>query len=168
MSEVKMHEVKISDDACRSLRDHLNEWRDDLEQEVTELQGDGAYRPSSPDHSLWVMASTLVDSIEELRHAIVEQIGEHDVIEEPTPQGSVWIVATLNAYGKTTEIELFSQRPETPGIGGDWDNWPRWYTVSVGGIDGGDSLVHEISHPTEGQLVMVEGQRRAFPAPAVR
>jgi len=44
------------------------------------------------------------------------------------------------------DVEFFSERPKTPGVTGqfgDYDNWPDQYTVRVGNLDGGDSLVIE-------------------------
>jgi hypothetical protein len=56
-------------------------------------------------------------------------------------EGEIWYLTDDDG----TDAEFFSERPTTPGITGraDYDNWPDRYTVRVGNLDGGDSLVVE-------------------------
>jgi hypothetical protein len=56
-------------------------------------------------------------------------------------KGEIWYVTDDDG----DDAEFFSERPTTPGITrrADFDNWPDRYTVRVGNLDGGDSLVVE-------------------------
>lgn len=48
----------------------------------------------------------------------------------------LWIVRDP----ETDDMEIFSERPKSPGVGGHHDNWPDEYRVYVACVDGGDSL----------------------------
>lgn len=69
--------------------------------------------------------------------------------------GTVWVLITPDATGESTEVEIFSERPKTIGMGGDPGNWPLTYWVYAGNIDGGDSQVLE--------TVDLVGQGRGLP-----
>lgn len=57
-------------------------------------------------------------------------------------KGTVWAVISLQGEGgEVHEVEFFSERPRTPDVGGDPDNWPRYYLVYEGNLDGGDSIL---------------------------
>ncbi len=50
---------------------------------------------------------------------------------------------TLEDYGRPAHVELFTHRPNTPGVGGEPDNWPPSYAVYEGNPDGGDTVLLE-------------------------
>jgi hypothetical protein len=61
--------------------------------------------------------------------------------------GEIWYLKDTS--DQTEDAEFFSQRPQTPGVGGQLENWPEEYEVRVGNLDGGDSLVIEYKHEGE-------------------
>lgn len=54
--------------------------------------------------------------------------------------GTVWVVITLHV-GTVHKVEFFSERPRTPDVGGDPENWPTYYLVYEGNVDGWDSVL---------------------------
>jgi hypothetical protein len=54
--------------------------------------------------------------------------------------GEIWYLEDDTGSG---DGEFFDERPTTPGVGGDLASWPDEYTLRVGNINGGDSLVIE-------------------------
>jgi hypothetical protein len=56
-------------------------------------------------------------------------------------KGEIWYLSDATGNG---DGEFFSERPQTPGVGGQLENWPEEYEVRVGNLDGGDSIVVEV------------------------
>lgn len=55
----------------------------------------------------------------------------------------VWVLVAGQGRGRPLHYEFFSQRPKTPGVGGDPLSWPESFEVWEGNIDGGDSVLIE-------------------------
>jgi hypothetical protein len=57
-----------------------------------------------------------------------------------TCHGPVWVLLSFNNDSgiKGLEVEVFGDRPRTWENGG---NWPQWFRVYTGNIDGGDTTI---------------------------
>jgi hypothetical protein len=112
----------------RTLHEHLHRWHDVYRADQDEID---------PPEERTEPLGRWIDEVEELLHEVHLHLPQSERFG--CDGDAVWCVITSGGG----EMEFFSSRPKTPGVGGEVGNWPEYYEVWVGNLDGGDAVLVE-------------------------
>lgn len=125
-NEMRVKMVKMMEDKIKELDDVLGDMLDDLAADLD-------YGPGQDTEDQEAEAfANYCDLQEEVQDAAIRQFGTKLM------GGTVWAMLAFDPeYG--VHMEFWDERPHTAD--GNPENWPKWFRLYEGNINGGDSIL---------------------------
>ena len=131
--EVAMQKIRPM--VSKALDKMIERFEEEIEDQIIEaLVDEGIDAPLDPDSN--------PEAIDESLGMVQKCIDEAVKYWHGSEHGPVYVLVGFNSETggvKGLEVEIFGDRPRT------WenldDNWPKWFRVYCGNIDGGDSVL---------------------------
>lgn len=124
---------KVRHIVCEKLDQMLEEAKEEVEDEIIEALVDVGI-----DAPITDLTSQAADEAIRMTDQCFEEAAKY---WHGSKHGPVWVLVSWdpeNSRSNGLEVEVFGDRPRT--FDGDPRNWPDWFRVFEGNIDGGDTV----------------------------